>query len=272
MKLAYRNNTNAEAISRIFNKSLDKPEWYQVKAASNGGESEILIYDYIGWPYNDPSDLIREMADMGDILGRINSPGGDVWDGMAIYNAFATHKGGTVTMRIEGIAASMASVIAMAGKKVHAYDNTMLMIHNAWSYTAGNQYELSDMADLLGKVDENMVDIYQGKSKIGKRELSQMMKDTTFMNAKEAKKKGFVDVIIDGKTAKADFDLSIYGNAPEGYGQGESTIRDQEQALRDVGFSQKEAKAILSGRKDGTQRDVEGIQAEVDRITNIMKS
>jgi len=272
MNLSYRNHTNAEAISRIFNKSLDNPEWYQVKAASNGGESEILIYDYIGWPYNDPSDLIREMADMGDILGRINSPGGDVWDGMAIYNAFATHKGGTVTMRIEGIAASMASVIAMAGKKLHAYDNTMLMIHNAWTYTAGNQYELSDIADLLGKIDENMVDIYQGKSKISKRELSQMMKDTTFLNAKEAKNKGFVDVIVDGKAAKADFDLSIYGNTPEGYGQGESTEREKERALRDVGFSQKEAKAILSGRKDGTQRDVEGIQAEVDRITNIMKS
>ena len=272
MNLSYRNHTNAEAISRIFNKSLDKPEWYQIKAASDGEESEILIYDYIGWPYNDPVDLIREMADMGDILARINSPGGDVFDGLAIYNAFATHKGGNVTMRIEGIAASMASIIAMAGKKVHAYDNAMLMIHNAWAYTAGNQYELSDIADLLGKIDENMVDIYQGKSKIGKRELSQMMIDTTFLNAKEAKNKGFVDVIVDGKAAKADFDLSIYGNVPEGYGQEESTEREKERALRDVGFSQKEAKAILAGRREGTQRDVEGIQAEVERITNIMKS
>ena len=133
MKLSYRTQANAQAIAKIYNKPLDKQEWFKIVAAKDDTEeTEILLFDYIGWPYNDPRDLIQALAEMGDILVRINSPGGDVFDGTTIYNAFASHKG-NVTTRIEGIAASMASVIAVAGNKVQAYDNTMIMIHNAWT-------------------------------------------------------------------------------------------------------------------------------------------
>ncbi|MDD5775517.1 MAG: ATP-dependent Clp protease proteolytic subunit, partial [Candidatus Omnitrophica bacterium] len=86
MKFRYRNQKNAEAISRIWNKPLDKPDWFKAQAAAEG-DSEILIYDFIGWPFNDPRELIAALSGMQNVTVRINSPGGDVFDGMAIYNA-----------------------------------------------------------------------------------------------------------------------------------------------------------------------------------------
>jgi len=204
----------------------------------------------VGWPYNDPRELITALADMGDVLVRINSPGGDVFDGIAISNAFASHKG-TVTTRIEGLAASIASVIAMSGKKVQAYDNIMLMIHNAWTFMIGNQYEMRDIADLLEKIDGNILDAYQKKTKKAKRDIAEMMKNTTWMTAKEALDQGFVDVIVDGKSVKADFNLSIFANLPEEFKEDkELTERDAEKILRDAGFSRHKAKAVLARRKE----------------------
>jgi ATP-dependent Clp endopeptidase proteolytic subunit ClpP len=254
MKLTYRTQANAQAIAKIYNKPLENKEWFKiVNAKSDDEPSEILLFDYIGWPYNDPRDLIEALSGMKDVLIRVNSPGGDVWDGTAIYNAISSHKGGTVTTRIEGIAASMASVISMAGKTLQAYDNTMLMIHNAWSFTAGNQYEMAEMADLLAKVDTNILSAYQKKSKKSKKEISEMMKATTYLTAKEAKELGFVDEIVTGKSVKATYDLSIFGAMPEGLEiegnedeDDEPAIRKYEKALRDAGASKAEAKIILA--------------------------
>lgn len=275
MKFRYRNQKNAEAISRIWNKPLDKPDWFKAQAAAEG-DSEILIYDFIGWPFNDPRELIAALSGMQNVTVRINSPGGDVFDGMAIYNALQSHKG-TVTTRIESLAASMASVIAMAGKKVQAYDNAMLMIHNAWVLAIGSQYELREIADILEKIDTNILNIYYEKSKTGKRELADMMKAETWMTATEAKEKGFIDAIIDGKAAKAHFDLSVFANVPDGIeyqASRDATEREKEKALRDVGFSQKEAKAILAGRKDGenggNQRDVESLKSTIQSLINTL--
>jgi len=249
MRYAYRTQANAQAIAAIYNKPLDKPEWFKVIAAKKDDEeSEILLFDYIGWPYNDPRDFVQALAGMGDVTIRINSPGGDTFDGAAIYNSITSHKG-NVTTRIEGLAASMASVIAVAGKKVQAYDNTMVMVHNAWTFTMGNQYELRDMADLLEKVDGTILDAYQKKTKMGKKEIAQMMKDTTWMTAKEAKDKGFIDEIVTGKSVKGDFNLSIFANLPDELkfdNDTEPTIRDLEKALRDAGLSRNSAKAVLA--------------------------
>jgi len=278
MKLSYRTQANAQAIAKIYNKPLDSPEWFKIVNAKNENEpSEILLFDYIGWPYNDPRDLIEALSGMKDVLVRINSPGGDVWDGTAIYNAFSSHKGGTVTMRVEGIAASMASVIAMAGKTLQAYDNIMLMIHNAWSFIAGNQYELAEMAALLAKVDTNILSVYQKKSKKSKKEISELMKATTYLTAKEAKELGFVDEIVTGKSVKATYDLSIFGAMSEGLdiedneNDDEPVIRKYEKALRDVGASKTEAKAILArGLKnlgEGEENNEENHDDDLERET-----
>lgn len=213
MKLNYRNSKNADAIAAYWNKPLNKPDWYSIQALTED-ITEIFIYDVIGWPYNDVGELARILSGIKDkpILARINSPGGDVFDGMALFNAFANHPGG-VTTRIESLAASMASVVAMAGKKVEAYKNTMLMIHNAWVLAIGDENVLREIADLLEKIDGNILDVYTGKTKTGKKEMKQMMADETWMTAGEAKEKGFIDTILEsGKAAKAQFDLSIFAH------------------------------------------------------------
>jgi len=252
MTFGYRNQKNAEAVSRYWGKPLDRPEWYKIEASAND-QAEILVYDVIGWPYNDAGDLVRYVNSLGDkdILVRLNTPGGDVFDGMAIFNSLANHKG-KVTIRIEALAASVGSVLAMAGKEIQAYSNTMMMIHDPWTYMAGNQYELREMADLLEKISGQMLDVYAGRSKVGKREMKEIMKAETWYTAKEAKEKGFIDTILEtGKAAKAQFDLTMYTNAPDGICSIEGrdlTEREIERALRDAGASRSFAKAIVAER------------------------
>jgi len=271
MRLSYRNELNAKIIAGTYNKPLDRPDWYTIKAVS-GEETEIFIYDYIGWPYNDAGELVRAMADIKDtpILARLNSPGGDVFDGIAILNAFANHPGG-VTVRIESLAASIASVLAMGGRKVEAYQNTMMMIHNSWVIAAGNRKELIEIADILEQIDENMVDAYTGKTKLGKRAVRDMMAAETWMNAKTMKEKGFVDEILkSGQGVKAEFDLSIFDNVPDEFISntadtgGNLTRKETERALRNAGASRDYARAVAA--KGATVSEI-----DVEMVTELLK-
>lgn len=249
MNLNYRNQRNAEATAKYWNKPIDKSDWYKIEALSDDS-TEVMIYDVIGWPFNDAGEIIRALAgiDTKTVTVRINSPGGDVFDAMAIFNALQSHKSKIVT-RIESLAASAASFIALAGKEVQAYQNAMVMIHEPWVLAAGNQYDLREIADILEKISGNMVDIYSQNSNVGKKEIREMMKAETWFTAKEARDKGFVDTIIDGKAAKAQFDLSMFAHVPDGFtaeDHDEPIARKYEKALRDVGASKSEARTILA--------------------------
>lgn len=273
MNQKYRNSKNAEAVARFWNKPLDKPDWFKVQAISDD-ETEIMIYDVIGWPFISADEFVRALAGITakTVTVRINSPGGDVFDGMAIFNALKNYSGKVVT-RIEGIAASMASVIALAGKEVQAYANTMYMIHEPYAFTAGNQYSLRELADILEKMSGQMIDIYSSNASPGKREIAQMMKDEAWLTAKEAKEKGFIDTVLDGKGAKAQFDLSMFSNVPDGLDGsregGELTEREIERALRDAGASRSFAKSVAVGRSagnDGDRRDVESLKSSINAM------
>lgn len=279
MKLSYRSERNAAAAARYWGKSLDKPDWYRIEAKETDETAEIIIYDVIGWPYNDAFDLVRALGNIKakNITVRINSPGGDVFDGVAIFNALKDHDA-RVTTKIEGLAASMASIVALAGDEVQAHKNAMYMIHDPWVLAAGNQYDLREIADILGKISVNILDIYYDKSNIGKRELKAMMKEETWFTAQEAKDRGLIDTVVDAGAVKAKFDLSVFANVPdelEDAGREGATLSKQEieRALRDAGASRSFAKSIAARCSNGdSQRDVEGIQAEVQHIMNLMKS
>ncbi|MHB8110512.1 MAG: head maturation protease, ClpP-related [Syntrophorhabdaceae bacterium] len=276
MNLKYRNKHGAEATARFWGKALDKKDWYKVEALSDD-EAEVLIYDVIGWPFNDAGELVRALAELKQktITVRINSPGGDVFDAMAIFNALQSHKSKIVT-RIESLAASAASFIALAGKEVQAYQNAMVMIHNSWIYTAGNQYDLREMADILEKIDGNITDIYAANTSVGKREIKDMMKSVTWMTAKEAKEKGFIDTIIDGKAAKAQFDLSMFDNAPDiftaAHHEGEPTQRQIEKVLRDAGLSKNKAQAVLAGgwKALSGEQETQAVIESAQKIINLI--
>ena len=269
MKLNYRNPKNAQAVAAYWGKSLDKPDWYEFKALA-GDTAEVFIFDVIGWPFTDISGLVRSMAAEKDkpLLARINSPGGDVFDGMSLFNAFANHPGG-VTVRIEGLAASMASIVAMGGRKVEAYQNTMFMIHNAWTVMGGDHNAMREVADIIEKISGQMLEVYTGKTKTGKKEMKQMMDDETWMTAKEAQAKGFIDTILtSGKGAKGQFDLSVFANVPDDLlDSRELTERDAEKALRDAGFSRHKAKALLAGRSQESEVEAELIATAQKTLT-----
>ena len=278
MKLAYRSEKNAEAVARYWGKSLEKPDWYKIEAKDDDNNAEIIIYDVVGWPYIDAFDLIRSLGTIKakNISVRINSPGGDVFDGVAIFNALKEHPA-HVTTKIEGLAASIASIIALAGDEVQAHKNAMYMVHDPWVLAAGNQYDLREIADILGKIGGNMLDIYYDKSNIGKRELKQMMKDETWFTAAEAKDRGLIDTILDTGAAKAKFDLSIYANVPDELEDSDregATLSKQEieRALRDAGASRSFAKSIAArGSNGNSQRDVGGVKADIDKILKLQQ-
>ena len=261
MNLSYRNQRNAEIIASQWKKPLNRPDWFSISNLEDESP-EIFIYDVVGWPYNDIGEIVKALSEMRNKTptARINSPGGDVFDGFSLQNAFAKHPGG-VNVRIEGLAASIASVIAMGGKKVEAHNNSMMMIHRSWTFVGGHDTDLEETAELLAKIDSNIVVAYAEKTKLGKKDIRGMLSANSgkglWMTAKEMKEKGFIDSIIENKAAKAMFDLSIFDNCPEELrGEGrELTERDAERILRDAGFSRSKAKALLAGRlqePDGT--------------------
>ncbi|RJR40795.1 MAG: Clp protease ClpP [Desulfobacteraceae bacterium] len=215
MKLSYRNEANARATAAALGRPLEQAKCFSVKAAASD-ENEILLYDYIGFPFNDAGELVKTISDMRGkrITVRINSPGGDIFDAVSVFNALSAHDA-KVTTRAEALAASAASIILMAGKEVQAYESAMIMLHEPWVLIAGNRFDMIEMADLLEKISGIMVDIYWKHSTVTKKELQDMLKNETWMTAAEAKKKGFVNTVLEGKTtAKASFDMSIFGKGP----------------------------------------------------------
>lgn len=274
MNLKYRNQRNAEIVAAYWKKPLDKPDWFTIQAATKDAPAEAFIYGPIGWPYVCEDELIRAMAGMRDepILARINTPGGDVFAGIAIANCFANHPGG-VTARIESLAASIGSVVPMGCRKIEAYSNSMMMIHNSWIVTVGNRVELLELADILEIVDDNIMESYTKKTKIGKKEMRDMLAAETYMNAATMKAKGFIDEIIpSGRGAKATFDLSIFANLPDEF-KAEATPkkiteRELERGIRDVfGLSESKAKAIITGCKKANGEVDEKEAQEIAELT-----
>ena len=120
--LNYRTKANAEAVAKYWGKSLREKKWYSM---SDGDNAEIMIYDVIGWPFVDAETFVNDLNNIkaDHITVRINTPGGDVFDGTAIYNALINHDA-HITTRVEGIAASMGSIIALAGDTVEVADKS----------------------------------------------------------------------------------------------------------------------------------------------------
>ena len=179
--------------------------WYAFKnAPDKNGEVELSLYDEIGSFGIGAKEFIAELKEHKDqhIHLRINSPGGEIVEGSAIYNALTRHKGG-LTVHIDALAASMASVIAMSGDPVYMADNALLMIHNPWTLAAGEAKDLRKQADLLDTMKSNLIRAYQKKSGMDEKAIAKLMDEETWLDAVEAVALGFVDAIEDGIPAAA---------------------------------------------------------------------
>lgn len=184
---------------------FDEPDdlmqrWMALRGDMSTEDDTIDIFDVIGADFfGDGVDDKQIAAALGkrsgqEIRVRINSPGGDVFAGLGIYNLFRNHNA-KVVMEITGIAASAASIIAMAGDEIVMGDGSMMMIHNAWGMSIGNKSDHRQTADMLDKVDGQMVGIYVGRTGIEDAEIVAMMDNETFLTHTEAVEKKFADSV-----------------------------------------------------------------------------
>ncbi len=192
--------------------------WYDFKASADTPEGDLYLYGEVGGWGASASEFIAELASRkGQHINlHIHSPGGSVFEGHAIFNALRIHPAGVTTM-VDGIAASMASVIAMAGKPVKIASNGFLMIHNPWSQAAGGSEEMRKQADVLDKLKDSLVKIYADKSGMPEEDIAAAMDAETWFSAEEAVAFGLADEVFEGMQAAAKIDLSaISAKAPSG--------------------------------------------------------
>jgi ATP-dependent Clp endopeptidase proteolytic subunit ClpP len=243
-------------------------KWYQI--TNKAEKSEVWIYEMIGkdfWTGDGVTakDFQKELSDIksSQIDLHINSPGGDVFDGITIYNLLKQHSA-KVTTYIDGLAASIASVIALSGDRIVMAENAMMMIHNPWGMAMGDASDMRKMADSLDKVRDSIAKTYV--SKTGKRpdEINPLMDAETWMSADEALELGFIDEV----SAKMDIAACVkfvpamakagFKKIPDAINPKQTpTAKDAEKALRDVGFSVKAAKTILAKGMPDDLRDVD---------------
>ena len=194
---------------------------YEMKA--EGQVAEILLYDVIdgrGFGGITAKQFVQDLQKLGDVPSitvRINSPGGSVFEGTAIYNALKSHPA-KIDVFIDGMALSMASVIAMAGDKITIAENAMIMIHEPSINVSGNARRLRKTAETLDKTKQSILTSYTKRTGKSESEISVLMGLETWMNADEALEHGFVDAISESKAPSAEFDLAPFGfkRVPDG--------------------------------------------------------
>jgi len=176
--------------------------WNPAIKASDESENTIGIYDPIGYDYWDDSGVTAKRIsaalrslDGADVVVNINSPGGDVFEGLAIYNLLREYKG-HVTVRVLGVAASAASFIAMAADEIQIARAGFFMIHNAWTGLWGNRNDLRETADFLEQIDNTIADIYHVKSGLTIEELKADMDKERWINGRDAIDSGFADAFL----------------------------------------------------------------------------
>lgn len=200
LHLASKEDARAKWSERFNNRSpADRtPAELDIRAAQD--TTEIMLYGEIGFWGVTAKEFNTALAKIKtpSVLVRIKSEGGDVFDGLAIYEALRSHPA-TITTKVEGWAASAASFIALAGNTVTIADSAFMMIHKAWGFAVGNSADMLDMAATLEKIDGNLADIYAAKTGQTSAEMLKMMtgaSDGTWFTASEAKEIGLVDSII----------------------------------------------------------------------------
>lgn len=182
--------------------------WYSIKAKADQKTAEISIYDEIGYWGVTAKQFIGDLKalDATAIKLAINSPGGSVFDALAIYNALRQHPA-AVEVTIMGVAASAASVIAMAGDTIVMPENAFMMIHNPLNLAYGNADDLREMADVLDKIAASLIGIYAKRTGLPEDEIKALLDAETWLNAEEAVTKGFADELQAELKVAAAFDM-----------------------------------------------------------------
>lgn len=236
---------SGSVASHISPRAFDR--WQPgLRAASDDEDRSISIFDVIGADYwTGEGVTVKRIAGAlralgkGPVMVNVNSPGGDLFEGLAIYNLLREHPG-EVTVKVLGLAASAASVIAMAGDTVQIARAGFLMIHNTWVIALGNRNDLRDTADWLEPFDAAMADVYSARSGIEPKRIAKLMDAESWIGGSAAVDDGFADELLPSDQVRTD-----------GSQARASVARRLEIALRASGMSKSEAIRLISEFKAG---------------------
>ncbi|HFF8997752.1 Clp protease ClpP [Escherichia coli] len=222
--------------------------------AARDGDNSISIFDVIGADYWGDGVTASRIAGAlrslngADVTVNINSPGGDMFEGLAIYNLLREYDG-KVTVKVLGLAASAASIIAMAGDDVQIGRGAFLMIHNCWVYAMGNRHDLAQIAADMEPFDNAMSDIYQARSGLDADTIGKMMDGETYIGGSEAVAKGFADSLLSADEIADDDDSPA------------AALRKLDALLAKTDTPRSERRKLLkalSGSKPGAASDQKG--------------
>lgn len=255
--MSLRKLPEARTFQRPQNFQWDAPSdvlarWAEApRAAAFDDDTTISMFEVIGedwWSGGGVtakriSAALRSIGDR-DVTVKINSPGGDMFEGIAIYNLLRGHPA-KVTVEVLGWAASAASIIAMAGDEIRMGLGTFMMIHNAWGVVIGNRHDMRDAAELFDGFDAAIVDIYEARTGLKRAAIEKLMDAETFMGPSEAVKNGFADVVDDALGAdQSDAENSVAGAV--------SARRRMDAALAKQGVPRVERRRMFAELAGGT--------------------
>ncbi|PVY81064.1 ATP-dependent protease ClpP protease subunit [Cupriavidus alkaliphilus] len=236
----------ASVSSHLQPRALDRWDTGVRAAAESDADRTISVYDVIGYDYWSGDGVtakriagaLRGMG-AGPVTVNVNSPGGDMFEGLSIYNLLREHDG-EVTVKVLGLAASAASIIAMAGDKVQISRAGFLMIHNAWVLAVGNRHDLTEIAATLKPFDDAMASIYSARSGQDVKAMAKLMDAETWISGQTAIDDGFADEFLPSDQVKKG-DAKTQASA----------VRRIEAALRSSGMPKNEALRLISEFKSG---------------------
>lgn len=266
----------AAVSSQLQPRALDRWDAGVRAAAEQEADRTISVYDVIGYDYwtgegvtaKRISAALRSMG-KGPVTVNVNSPGGDMFEGLAIYNLLREHDG-EVTIKVIGLAASAASVIAMAGDTVQIARAGFLMIHNAWVIAVGNRHDLAEVAATLKPFDDAMASIYAARTGAEQKAMSKLMDAETWIGGESAVEDGFADELLPSDQVE------------KGAGkQNASAARRVEAGLRASGMPKSEAMRLISelksskgdpagsGEGDPTENGRKAIRVQADPLPRL---
>lgn len=283
--MSLRTLPEARTFQRPQNFQWDAPsdvlaKWAEMPAAAASTDDDsITMFEVIGEDWwtgggvtaKRVSAALRSIGNK-DVTVKINSPGGDMFEGIAIYNLLRGHPA-KVTVEVLGWAASAASIIAMAGDEIRMGLGSFMMVHNAWGVVVGNRHDMREAATLFDGFDAAIADIYEARTGMKRAEIEKLMDAETFMGPSEAVKNGFADAVDDGLEAGT-------GEA-KNMDRGLMARRQTEAALARAGFSRDKRSELLvemgvsAAPRDASRtpaaRDA-GFEAAARQFITLMKS
>lgn len=181
--------------------------WYDIKSLATSDTAVVSIYDEIGMWGVTAKDFIESLSDVkgSKISLEINSPGGSVFDALAIFNALK-NSGKEISVKVMGIAASAASYIAMVGDKITMPENTFMMVHNPLNAIYGNAADMREMADVLDKVGDSLVATYVARTGRSDTDIRDLLAKDSYLTAAECLELGFADEVTPAVTVTAKFE------------------------------------------------------------------